>query len=541
MEAVIGGVGSVVGGLIASKGSKDAAETQAESIDKASQISEEAAAQARLDVLQQFDPGLTDFIAAIQKSTDVIRSGESDIFSILQSSTKDANRILAQTGSAVSSAILGRPITPAEYSTSLQSTTSSAGANYLKANPDVANYYRQNKDTDPNLKGLTEQQFAEKHYQQYGQSEGRQYNTGANSSAITANDYFAANPDVAQYYQQNKNTDPALSGVSAQQFAERHYQQYGAIENRNTGTVTQQPTIDTGGQTGFAGASAALDRSRAAGLDYIAKGTDQAIGYLNPYAETGGMALNKEAALSGTLGAEAQKTALAEFMESPGQKYLREKQEQALLRNSAAIGGLGGGNVRTALQEQAMGIAATDQQRTLENFRNLATRGQAAAGVQGDFAYNGGQSSANLEANYGANMSGLSERTGFALAEAQKQTGQGIAGNTQSSGINLSEIARGNSGSLANLTAQGGAGQADIRAQLATILANLGMRQGTNATNLQLRSGNNEAAEQLGQSNALQQTVSGLAGVAGNYFGKKSLNDTNFPTYEPRVYDPKSY
>ena len=62
--------------------------------------------------------------------------------------------------------------------------------------------------------------------------------------------------------------------------------------------------------------------------------------------------MDLEAAFSGALGPEAQAAAFANFRESAGQKYFRERQEQALLRNAAAIGGIGGGRVRTALQER---------------------------------------------------------------------------------------------------------------------------------------------------------------------------------------------
>ena len=48
---------------------------------------------------------------------------------------------------------------------------------------------------------------------------------------------------------------------------------------------------------------------------------------------------------------EQQQQAFAAFSESPGQRFLRDRQEKALLRNAASIGGLRGGNVRTAQQQ----------------------------------------------------------------------------------------------------------------------------------------------------------------------------------------------
>ena len=71
--------------------------------------------------------------------------------------------------------------------------------------------------------------------------------------------------------------------------------------------------------------------------------------------EAAGTELN---ALLGLSGSEEEQAALGRFNESPGQAFLRERQERSLLRNTAATGGLQGGNVQTALQEQAFGIAS---------------------------------------------------------------------------------------------------------------------------------------------------------------------------------------
>lgn len=114
---------------------------------------------------------------------------------------------------------------------------------------------------------------------------------------------------------------------------------------------------------------------------------------IEPFAQTGIAALGSRAALAGLGGAEAQQAALGQLSESPGQRFIRERQQRALLRNASAIGGLGGGNIRTALQEQAAGFALQD----LENQRRelaalsggglqaglgLGTLGQAAAGQE---------------------------------------------------------------------------------------------------------------------------------------------------------------
>jgi hypothetical protein len=105
------------------------------------------------------------------------------------------------------------------------------------------------------------------------------------------------------------------------------------------------------------------------------------IGALAPFAEAGRGALAEQQAILGLGGQEAQEAAMGRFSESPGQRFLRERQEKATLRNAAALGGLGGGNVRSALQEQAFGRAQTGLQQHLANLGALSGRGQQAAGA----------------------------------------------------------------------------------------------------------------------------------------------------------------
>ncbi len=100
------------------------------------------------------------------------------------------------------------------------------------------------------------------------------------------------------------------------------------------------------------------------GLEDLITGFQGAINVL----ETPGQAETQAAALSGAQGPEAQQAAIDAMIQGPGQQYLGDQQEQALLRNASAIGGLGGGRVRSALQEQAFGRAATQQQQHLQNL-----------------------------------------------------------------------------------------------------------------------------------------------------------------------------
>lgn len=137
---------------------------------------------------------------------------------------------------------------------------------------------------------------------------------------------------------------------------------------------------------------------------------------LQPFQEAGVSALGQQQALLGLSGEDAQQAAFNQFKESPGQRFLRQRQEKALLANASAIGGLGGGNVRTALQEQAAGIAQQDFQNQFSRLGQLAGQGQAAVTNIGQF---GAQTAGNI-ANLG--QAGAEARASGLLGAAQAET-----------------------------------------------------------------------------------------------------------------------
>lgn len=137
---------------------------------------------------------------------------------------------------------------------------------------------------------------------------------------------------------------------------------------------------------------------------------------LKPFQDAGVSALSQQQALLGLSGQEAQQTAFNQFAESPGQRFLRERQEKSLLRNASAIGGLGGGNVRTALQEQAAGIAQQDFQNQFSRLGQIAGQGQGAVTNLGQF---GAQTAGNI-ANLG--QAGAEARASGILGKSQAET-----------------------------------------------------------------------------------------------------------------------
>jgi hypothetical protein len=155
---------------------------------------------------------------------------------------------------------------------------------------------------------------------------------------------------------------------------------------------------------GKAGERAADIQSNAAlaGIDENRRQFDLNRGDLEPRIQGGNAAFGAQEALLGLAGEAAQEQAYGQLQESAGQRFLRDRQQKALLRNQSAIGGLGGGNVRTALQEQAMGFAQQDIQNQFGRLGQLAGQGQNAANVSGQLGAQSAGTIAGLQANQGA-------------------------------------------------------------------------------------------------------------------------------------------
>lgn len=152
---------------------------------------------------------------------------------------------------------------------------------------------------------------------------------------------------------------------------------------------------------------------------------------LAPFREAGVTALGQQQALLGLGTPEEQQQAFAAFAESPGQQFLRSQQERSLLRNVSAIGGLGGGNVRTALQQQAFGRAQTDIQNQLSRLAGLSGTGQQAAIQTGQFGAGAAGNIAQLQAAGGAaRASGI-----LGQQQAVQQTIGGLTGLAAQSGL----------------------------------------------------------------------------------------------------------
>jgi hypothetical protein len=159
--------------------------------------------------------------------------------------------------------------------------------------------------------------------------------------------------------------------------------------------------------------------------------TEQLTPFVNQGVQAGGL----QSAFSGARGAAAQQQAYDDFRESPGQAFLREQGERALLRNSAATGGLGGGNVKRELVNYGQGLALQDLTRQTGQLGEIANRGLSAgatsagitsqlSGQQAGLNSQLAQTGANITSQLGAQQGQLSGQQASLQGQLAGQQGQ---------------------------------------------------------------------------------------------------------------------
>jgi hypothetical protein len=173
------------------------------------------------------------------------------------------------------------------------------------------------------------------------------------------------------------------------------------VEVGTFGLVSDVTGSEAAGEAGQA-AAAVQSQAALAGIEENRRQFDLTRGDLQPRIEGGNQAFKSQQDLLGQSGQAAQDKAYGNIQESAGQRFLRDRAQRALLRNSAAIGGLGGGNVRTALQEQAVGFAQQDIDNQFNRLGQLSGQGQNATNTSGQFGAQTASNVANLQANQGA-------------------------------------------------------------------------------------------------------------------------------------------
>jgi hypothetical protein len=103
---------------------------------------------------------------------------------------------------------------------------------------------------------------------------------------------------------------------------------------------------------------------------------------LEPYAAAGGPALQAQMAALGLRGPAEQATFVSQQEQSPIFEALAKQQEEAILQNASATGGLRGGNVQAALAQFRPALLNQFLTQQYERLGGMTTLGQqSAAGV----------------------------------------------------------------------------------------------------------------------------------------------------------------
>ena len=252
--------------------------------------------------------------------------------------------------------------------------------------------------------------------------------------------------------------------------------------------------------TGLLGLEQAVGGGLEAALGTLGGG----LGAAQAEIDIGNVGLENQAALAGLRGPEAQAQAFADFQASPGQEFLQEEAERALLRNQAAVGGLGGGNVLQELQRQAIGLAQQD-------FSNQFQRGQQVLGSQqfsaqnlANLASTGGILGSQLITGAAGDIGGARFQTGQDIAAATGGTTAALADLQNQLGVGQANILGQGTTNLANLVSGTGTSSSALQQQLALILANIGTGTASTAAEPISLAGQFDAAGILGQNTAVQ-------------------------------------
>ncbi len=630
------GIGTAAAGYMGSKSQEKAADKQADSIERAQDVSSEAAAQARADALALFDPAFADISKSLNQSRGDLLSGRASAQDVLNQAFSQSANTLQTSNQQAMNAILGIPgqQQPQQAQPSLRQAAQPVQQQAPQQAQRPAPSAQQDFMAKPTSRmiaptegvgGLRDsaqatpaQQALQSQGGGFGYMPSKGFGASAEAADILSQIPVTAAPAGGQIYpdvlgglrgeqpQASPVTPPAsqqpmqpLEGefipasMPDAQFAgvapQGEYGLAGAESALRQAMAGQTGVLTQGAQDALSSVRGGFDTARGdvtqgldAGLSALRQGvetgrgdiaaaSESAIGRYDPYSQAGQGALEREAALTGAMGPEAQAAAFASYSESPGQAYMREQQEKALLRSEAALGGLGGGNVRTALQEQAAGIASQNYQQDLENLRSLAGRGQQAAGAQAGLETQAGQNLSqlamvggqtelgaqqgaanqlaqlaaqsgmtegqiqqmlgqNLSDVYGqtgANISGLRYGAGQDIAQQLGMTGQQLAQLQMGQGTALANIDQATAANIANLAAQQGQQTSGLRTGLASLLSNLATGQGTQQANLATQMGQAQAS---GVTNPWGNAISTLSGMVAS---NPSLLTNAMPTYTP--------
>jgi hypothetical protein len=127
---------------------------------------------------------------------------------------------------------------------------------------------------------------------------------------------------------------------------------------------------------------------------------------LEPYVAAGGPALQAQMGALGLAGPEAQQAYVAQQEQSPAFQALARQQEEAILQNASATGGLRGGNVQGALAQFRPALLNQFLEQQYGRLGGLTSLGQQSAAGVGTSGMQSAGSISELLAQGGAARAG---------------------------------------------------------------------------------------------------------------------------------------
>ena len=299
-----------------------------------------------------------------------------------------------------------------------------------------------------------------------------------------------------------------------------------SVRALNAGQQAQEQQLLDAQQTNARQLRAGSNRA----IDALRSGENKQRQQLNPFATAGVSALEQQQALLGMGGQAQQNAAFGAFKDSPGQKFMRDRAQKNLLRNSAAIGGLGGGNVRSALVEQGAGFAAQDFNNQFNRLGDIRTAGQNAAANIGQGALSTGSNVAstrfnesqltgagamNTAANVGQGMLNTGSNIASTRFNEAQLTGEGAMNTGLNIGQGMLNTANNVASNQFNAAQLRGAGTINTAARQ----GQFGQNFATNVGNLAIQGGSNQAQGIQNQNSIIQSGIGQLSGALGQFGG----------------------
>lgn len=143
-----------------------------------------------------------------------------------------------------------------------------------------------------------------------------------------------------------------------------------------------------------------------AGVEETRAAREEMRGLLEPYVSAGGPALQAQMAALGLAGPEAQQEYVAQQEQSPAFQALARQQEEALLQNASATGGLRGGNIQGALAQFRPALLNQFLEQQYGRLGGMTSLGQQSAAGVGTAGMQSAGSIADLLAQGGAARAG---------------------------------------------------------------------------------------------------------------------------------------